>query len=216
MKELPLKRIFFASLMISFLTLVSCATQKPQSAADLKKFNAPAVTEKVEFIAHTEEKPMKAYLSMNLPYGPYKDLLEQLQRVEGITLSNRGEAHITVVTPIEYDKILKKHLSIAEIHKIAEAAKIQETAFIPVCVGKGQKELNGKIEKAYFVVVDSPALIDLRGQIEAAYVKNGGKPQHFVPERFFPHVTLGYTARDLHYEDGVIKNKTNCLYQLNN
>ncbi len=178
-------------------------------------FNAPAITERVELIPHIEEKPMKAYLSMNLPYAPYKILYEQIQKTEGIVLINRREAHITVVTPVEYDNVLKKHLHISEIHKIAENAKIQAAAFTPICIGKGEKMLHDKLEKTYFVVVESPALLNLREQIKEAYVKNGGKPQDFVPEKFFPHITLGFTVRDLYYEDGVIKNKTKCLYQFN-
>jgi 2'-5' RNA ligase len=222
MKELPLKRILFGPFIICLLMLTACALQKPQTASpaapttrDRNFFKSPVTTEneKVEFIAHTENKPMKAYLSMNLPYPPYQVLFEQIQKAEGIALTNRGEAHMTVITPVEYDKVLKKHLNIAEIHKIAEATKIQELPFTPVCIGKGQKELKGKLEKVYFVVVESPALIELRGQIEEAYIKKGGKPQEFVPERFFPHVTLGYSARDLHYEDGVLKNNKSCLYQ---
>lgn len=220
-----MKRILFASLVM----LTACATTTaptnapttspknpsltPLNEGDSKVFNAPSTSEKAEFIPHTEEKPMKAYLAMNLPYPPYQTLFEQVQKAEGVTLQNRGEAHITVVTPIEYDKVLKRHLSIAEIHKIAEEAKIQDMEFTPVCIGRGEKEISGKLEKTYFVVVYSSALIDLRGKIEEAYVKNGGKPQDFVPEKFLPHVTLGFTARDLHYEDGVNKNKTSCVYE---
>lgn len=203
-----MKRILFASLVM----LTACATSNTATESDFKVFNAPPTTEKAEFIPHTEEKPFKAYLAMNLPYAPYQALHEQLQKAEGITLTTRGEAHITVITPIEYDKVLKKHLSIAEIHKIAEAAKIQDTPYTPVCIGSGQKVIDGKIEKTYFVVVESPGLIDLRGQIEEAYVKNGGKLQDFVPEKFSPHVTLGFTARDLHAEDGVTKQRGSCLY----
>jgi 2'-5' RNA ligase len=212
MKELPLKRILFASLVM----LAACATTTPSPDTferGTQVFNAPSTTEKAEFIPHTEEKPMKAYLAMNLPYAPYKSLYEQIQDAEKIQLNTRGEAHITVVTPVEYDKVLKKHMSIAEITKIAEEAKIQDLNFNPVCIGRGEKELSGKPEKVYYVVVESSDLIDLRGKIEEAYVKNGGKPQEFVPEKFLPHVTLGYTARDLHIEDGVTKNKNSCIHQ---
>lgn len=189
-----MKRVLFTSLVM----LTACANMK----------------KKAEFIPHTEEKPMKAYLAMNLPYPSYRSLVEQVEEIEGVALTTRGEAHITVVTPIEYDKILKKHLSIAEIHKIAEEAKIQETEFTQVCIGRGQKEIQGKLEKTYFVVVESPPLIELRARIEKAYVKNGGRPQEFIPEKFLPHVTLGFTSRDLHYEDGIVKDKTSCLYPL--
>lgn len=198
-----MKRILFASVLM----LTACAT-----------LNAPptttATSEKTPFIPHAEDLPMKSYLAMNLPYAPYKALYEQVQEKEDRPLNNRGEAHITVVTPVEFDKVLKKHITIAEINKIAEEAKIEETPFTPVCIGKAEKMLSGHLEKVYFVVVESPALIDLRGKIEDAYVKNGGSEQDFVPEKFLPHVTLGYTARDLHIEDGVVKNKSTCLYNL--
>lgn len=215
MKELPLKRILFASLvMLAACATTTTSTKSPDTfERGVQVFNAPSTTEKAEFIPHTEEKPMKAYLAMNLPYAPYKSLFEQVQDAEKIQLNTRGEAHITVVTPVEYDKVLKKHISIAEITKIAEEAKIQDLTFTPVCIGRGEKELNGKPEKVYYVVVESSDLIDLRGKIEEAYVKNGGRPQDFVPEKFLPHVTLGYTARDLHIEDGVSKNKTSCIHQ---
>jgi 2'-5' RNA ligase len=206
MKELFVKRFRFAKGMkvLTLLVLTACTT--------LPRFNAPTSKEKAEFVAHTEEKPMQAYLAMNLPYADYKPLFEEVQKTEGLTLKNRGEAHITVISPVEYDKILKKHLSIADIHKIAQEFKIQDAEVHPVCVGRGQKEIKGQMEKTYYVVVDSAALMELRGRIEEAYEKRGGKPQEFVPERFFPHVTLGYTARDLHYEDGVHKDKDSCLY----
>ncbi len=207
-----MKRILFASLMM----LTACATTGPRSPDTFERgiqvFNAPSITEKAEFIPHTEEKPMKAYLAMNLPYAPYNSLYEQVQDSEKIQLNTRGEAHITVVTPVEYDKILKKHLSISEITKIAEEASIQNLRFTPVCLGRSEKELNGKPEKVYYVVVDSSDLIGLRGKIERAYVKNGGRSQEFIPEKFLPHVTLGYTARDLHIEDGVFKNKASCIH----
>lgn len=210
-----MKRILFASLvMLAACATTTTSTKSPDTfERGVQVFNAPSTTEKAEFIPHTEEKPMKAYLAMNLPYAPYKSLFEQVQDAEKIQLNTRGEAHITVVTPVEYDKVLKKHISIAEITKIAEEAKIQDLTFTPVCIGRGEKELNGKPEKVYYVVVESSDLIDLRGKIEEAYVKNGGRPQDFVPEKFLPHVTLGYTARDLHIEDGVSKNKTSCIHQ---
>lgn len=203
-----MKRILFASLVM----LTACATWKPAAEGDFKVFNAPPTTEKAEFTPHTEEKPFKAYLAMNLPYAPYQAMHEQLQKAEGLPLITRGEAHITVITPVEYDKILKKHLSIAEIHRIAEVANIQDIPFKPLCIGRGQKEINGKIERTYFLVVESPGLIDLRGQIEEAYMRNGGQPQDFIPERLSPHITLGFTARDLHVEDAVAKNRDSCLY----
>jgi 2'-5' RNA ligase len=177
----------------------------------MKVFNAPTSKDVVEFIPHTEEAPMKAYLAMNLPYPPYQLLLKDVEASEGLSLKNRGEAHITVISPVEYDQILKKHLSIAEIHKVATDFNIQKATFKPVCVGRGEKDLEGKPEKTYFVVVKGDDLIHLRGLVQAAYVKNGGQAQDFDPAKFTPHVTLGYTARDLHVEDGIRKDSGSCI-----
>lgn len=197
-------------------TTVEAAPEKPPVAgtpSESPVFNAPATNEKAPFIPHMESKPLQSYLAMNLPYAPYQALYEQVQKVEGLALTNRGEAHITVITPLEYEKVLKKKLSIQEIHQIAESAKIQDAEITPVCIGRGQKEIHGKTEKTYFVVVESPALVDLRGRIEEAYIKNGGTPHAFIPERYSPHVTLGFTLRDLHHEDGVRKDRSHCIYK---
>ena len=32
---------------------------------------------------------------------------------------------------------------------------------------------------------------------------------------FYPHITLGFTKRDLHFEDGVRKDKSTCVADLN-
>ena len=189
---------------VTFFALFAC-THAP-------KLVSPRVREPAIFVAHTTDKPMQSYLAMNLPYKPYKDLLEQIQTTEDITLKNRGEAHITVVTPIEFDQVLKRRLSIDLIHNMAAEFSLQQTPYETLCVGTGSKEIDGKTEKAYFVVVDSPGLVELRRLIQKAFVKAGGSAADFVPENFHSHVTLGYSLRDLHFEDGVIKNKASCKY----
>lgn len=210
-----MKRMLFAYLILP----IACATRPSNVASettpkgDPKVFKAPSVTDSAPFVAHNDAAPMQSYLALNLPYAPFQKLLEQVETAEGVSLKNRGDAHITVVTPVEYEKVLKKRLPMAEINKIAEEAKIQETPWTPICIGKAQKEIGGKTESTYFVVVESPALIDLRGKIEEAYIKNGGKAQHFVPEKYAPHITLGFTSRDLHAEDGARKRQESCVYR---
>lgn len=212
-----MKRALFASLMILPAFMTSCATQKTQTstsvvAPETKVFNAPSTERRQRFVSHSENRSMGSYVAMNLSYSPYQQLLEEVQKAEDLILKNRGEAHITLISPVEFDKVLKKHLSIKEIEKIALNAKIQDALFNPVCVGRGQKEVEGRLEKTYYVVVDSPELLEIRKAVQAAYVKKGGSAQDFAPESFYPHITLGFTSRDLHFEDGVIKNKESCLY----
>jgi hypothetical protein len=119
-----------------------------------------------------------------------------------------------VITPIEYDKILSKKIKIRDINALAEKFNIQGSHFKPVCIGKGSTTLNSDALDAYFVVVSSDDLFKLRSEIQKLYIAKGGAPSDFNPESYYPHITLGFTQRDLHLEDGVIKDERSCLYRL--
>ena len=193
--------------------LTSCASSKPPSLPALD-VAIPRGPTSVPFVKHEESGPFKSYLAMNLPYEGFAKIRESVEAKEQIKLINRGEAHITVVTPPEYDKILSKKISIKEIHKIAEEMKIQETPYKILCVGKGFAQVDKQKETTYFVVVSADRLFEIRKAIQKAYVAKGGKESAFDVENFYPHVTLGYTKRDLHAEDGVTKDASSCAYTL--
>ena len=65
----------------------------------------------------------------------------------------------------------------------------------------------GQNEFTYFVVVQSEDLISIRKKIQDSFVGKGGDKNDFNPLNYFPHITLGFTKRDLHESDGVIKGK---------
>lgn len=155
--------------------------------------------------------PHDSYLIMNVNYSPVKKMVEQINNQRSIPLKNRGESHVTVITPVEYQNILKKKLSIAEINALAKEHKIQDSKFEMTCVGKGTVEIEGKEESTFYIVVKSPALLSIRKKIQQAFIKKGGTENAFVPERYFPHITLGFTKRDLHEHDGIIKDEKNCF-----
>lgn len=164
----------------------------------------------LSFISHHTPVPFGTYLTQEVPFAPIKDLRIELEKTVG-TLINRGEAHITVITPVEYDQVLASLITIQEINQIALKNKIQSAIFMPVCIGSGEKEIDGKVEKAYFVVVKSPELLKIREQIQKLFIKRGGKDRSFKAEPFYSHITLGFTLRDLHEADGVLKDERNCL-----
>lgn len=190
------------------LGVPGCATSQKRSSV----INAPSTSEVADFIPHTESKPFGSYLAMNLADAPYKPLQPQIEVIEGLSLKSRGEAHITVITPLEYENILKNHISIEEINTIALESGIQSSHIQNICIGRGQKVVHGKIEKTHYVVIDSPNLFKIRRLIHSAYIKKGGNDQDFKPEHFFPHVTIGFTLKDLHFEDGITKDKESCVY----
>lgn len=168
----------------------------------------------VERLSHSGPGRWDSYLTMNLPFDPMRALLEQVQRRDGVVLKSRGEAHITVITPVEFWEVLKDRVSMDEIDAIAREAGIQESSFQVVCLGKGEAEVAGRIESTYFVVVSSDDLISIRESVRDLFVSRGGDPNAFNPRHFFPHITLGFTQRDLHESDGIIKDSRSCVAKI--
>jgi 2'-5' RNA ligase len=143
------------------------------------------------------------WLGKPLPFAPFDSLRTQIESLEKIQLKHRGEAHITVITPPEYEKI-KEAVSIQDLEKKFSYA-ILKAQWQPLCVGKFQKEN----KTTYFVVVRSAELKEIRKQIKELATQSD-----FQPEEFYPHITLGFTDRDLHSQDGAIKDERACVYPL--
>lgn len=202
------KRIRFVWGFWGPLLIAGCAS-KPQSPS-----SALAVRSVAFDGSHTTFQARPDYLQMVLPYGPIRELFEELEREPGLgNLENRGEAHITVITPPEF-AVLSKKISIVEINEIAEADKIQASKVEARCLGAGQANVGGRNEQTYFVVVRSPDLVRLRARIYERYLKSGGAAGSFDPNHFYPHITLGFTKTDLHEGQGVIKDENSCRYHL--
>lgn len=200
------------ALLLPSLLLTGCAGLARLGHKDMAYSDSLFVT--MTFIEHTGEGAMRNYLAQNVHYPPVERLREDLEAKIGAPLKNRGEAHITVVTPVEYDNVLSPRLPIAKINEIARASSIQSLPFEPVCLGRGQVAIEGRDEQTYYIVVTAPKLVDLRRQIAKAFVDAGGDPAAFRAEDFNPHITVGFTRRDLHAEDGVVKDAKSCLYSL--
>jgi hypothetical protein len=151
-------------------------------------------------------------LAMNITYAPIKNLRQKLNQALGKDLdyfktwNENGEAHITVVTPDEYFNVLKSKLTMREIEAIAERYEIQSSKINVLGIGSGKVSLDGKDEETFFVIVDSADLRLIRQMIFYEFTRRGGDRSAFDPTWFFPHITIGYTKRDLHEADGIIKN----------
>lgn len=169
---------------------------------------------KLNFISHQGKGPFDSYLTMEVNYPPVQDVFKQLTITQKLNLKNRGEAHITVITPVEYSEILKSKLTMSDIDEIAKTHKIQNSSFEVVCVGMGSAEIGNKTESAYYIVVRSPDLLKIREEIQKLFVSKGGDKEFFKATYFYPHITLGFTSRDLHVSDGVIKDESSCMGDL--
>lgn len=156
--------------------------------------------------------PNDKYLSLPLPFEPADQLRQKVQALSpDLKLHHRGEAHVTVLTPQE-NELLSTHLSRKELLEIANSTLKDDLH--PHCVGMAEASIDGKKEKVFYVVVDSPSLFSVRKQLKAAFVAKGGAQNRFRPDAFHPHITLGFTLRDLHESDGVVKNKKTCVHPL--
>jgi 2'-5' RNA ligase len=169
------------------------------------------------FLTHEGPGAFDSTLAMNVLYAPVKSLHSQLEASLGKKLdyfklwNPEGEAHITVVTPVEFFNVLKAKLSMKEINAIAERYDIQEARMSILGLGSGKAWIEGKEEETYFLIVDSAGLRNIRQQIWYEFTRRGGDAGAFDPTWFFPHITIGYTKRDLHEADGILKNLKNSL-----
>ena len=176
-------------------------------AQDLKLSSKIYQNKDLPFISHQGSGDFENYLSMNINYSPVKELLKQWVNKLGKPLKNRGEAHITVITPIEFSGTLKRLVTQEEIDQMAINRNIQGSSFDVTCLGSGKA---GR-DATYFIVVESSDLLEIRKDVQKLFVHRGGDPLAFDPSSFHPHITLGFTSRDLHQADGVVKDKRSCL-----
>lgn len=178
---------FFIVVFLTFgsLTVSSCTSTKTRE------------TQVVSWISHEN------WLAVPLDFNRYSSLRAQIEGLEKINLKHRGEAHITVVSPPEYEQ-LKSFINIDELESLFKD-KIMNASWHAVCVGSFQKNQM----KTFYVVVKSDDLQKIRREI-----KTLAKQSNFDPENYHPHITLGFTEKDLHLADGAVKNDSSCMYPL--
>lgn len=152
----------------------------------------------------------KDYMAIGVPFQPVATLHKNVQSSFHVTLKNRGEAHITVVTPPEF-AVLTKKISRNEMLDLARELKLNEANFSTICLGKAQKNAANASLETYFIVVEARDGLTFRQKVQELYLKRGGTADTFQAKLFYPHITVGFTARDLHFEDGVIKDAKSCV-----
>lgn len=157
-------------------------------------------------------------LALNVSYQGIPEMRRAIGVALGFNLeffkgwNELGEAHVTVVTPPEMEKLLvnkEKYMSLKRINEIALENKIQSSDLNIKGLGSGRAIINGKQEFTFFMIVESENLLKIRKAIYQEFVKNGGGSKAWDYQIFYPHITIGYTKDDLHIDDGVIKDMQN-------
>lgn len=158
----------------------------------------------------------KNYLIQDLPFQPIRHLRIQVEQHFGVDLSAasaRGdEAHITIVTPPEYWG-LHPYISMTEIlERFGE--RVQKLKFRVLSLGEGRLVIDGVEERAYFIIVEANEMLELRREISEIVINRGGSIQDFDPDQFFPHITVGFTRRDIHIQDGLHKDESSEIAEI--
>ncbi len=192
------------------LSLTACATQAPYRLESMTYSAADLRPQAQRGLASTSKDIReRKYLSVELPYAAFEKIRKDLEASLGKKLEHRSEAHITVITPSEME-VLRRKVSAKEIQVLADRMDLQKSPYRLLCVGKGEV---GN-EATYYVVIESDRLFQIRKAFHLLYTSKGGQAEDFNPDQFYPHVTLGFTQKDLHWEDGVLKDASSCIRPL--
>lgn len=200
-------------LSMLFSTVISAVffTQAAYAGAEIPLSKTVANNDELPFILHHSKNDMDNALAMNVQYAPVKAVREEMSAALNFQLkyftgwNTDGEAHVTVITPPEYANVIKPYVSMQRIEELAKQADIQHSVIDILGIGSGEAVINNKKEQTYFLIVASNDLLNLRYRIYDEYIKNGGPKGAWDPAHFYPHITIGFTLRDLFEADGVIK-----------
>ncbi|KAJ3381297.1 hypothetical protein HDU92_005471 [Lobulomyces angularis] len=179
---------------------------------------------RVEWIAYTNvANPFGAYLAMNLDFNQALPTLLALNASKAPQpLRNRGESHITVIAPTEFNRVLKEFVTIEEINQIALDRDIQNADINPYCLARqsnieknAASPIVGQRSYVYNILVESKVLTSIRVAVRDLFVKKGGDPANFSPKDWYPHITLAFNEHgDWFNEDYVFKTSSTCVSRL--
>ena len=154
------------------------------------------------------------YVAIEMPHDPMPALRAQIEAAFSVRLRSRRRAHLTVISPREIHDALSARMTMDELDAMAEEAGLQRAPIEVECLGRATAIFEGVSHQTFYVVVRSPAALAFRRRVAAEFRRRGGAEGQFSPDVFFPHVTVGFTHRDLHFEDGVMKDTSTCVATL--
>ncbi|KAJ1926479.1 hypothetical protein IWQ60_003754 [Tieghemiomyces parasiticus] len=196
----------------------------PIPQPDSPGFTLPAAalnTTAIPYESHGGPGPNDTWLQHTLNAALLTPLRQAVEAAHGQPLLNRGEAHVTLITPPEYHNVLAPAgVTLTDLDDIARAAQVQAAPIQALCVGRQRLVVTASPQLkdggdtttmyAYNLIVRSPTWTRIRWQVWRRFIGLGGEPSLFDPEANWPHVTLGFSHRDLFLQDGVFKGINSC------
>jgi 2'-5' RNA ligase len=136
-------------------------------------------------------------LIRSVHYPSVNALIPQLNSLYKVNLEDRREAHVTIITPPEFQSSLTKVFTVNEMLN-RYSSNIQALPFEVVCVGS-RKSSNGQ-NHVFYLVVKSDELSNIRfdlAQEANLRARTQSIPLVFKPEAFWPHITIGFIKGDV-------------------
>lgn len=195
------------SVLIFFLLLSIAHAETIIQSIPLSK-EIEVVDKRPYFLSHPD------WVAVPLPFAPIDQLRQNLEKSINIKLQHRGEAHITILTPPEWG-ILSQVLKMEDVEKLVLKERLMNSKFKVKCLKKVTATIKGRSEDSWFLAIDAVGLKDFRQEVWRLYVARGGTADDFKWQRWAPHINVGFTARDLHDEDQINKEKVGCLMEIN-
>lgn len=165
---------------------------------------------RVSFLEIDEESLGGPVFAQNLHAPPLDELRRAIEKRTQLTLQAPEGSSLAILDAFETKAVLASGFSRDELHRMALEFDIQGYDFEPVCVGRGSIGTGEEGRSVYFMVVRSPAVQEFRGRLRETLINRDPGGAALLREPYEPHVTLGYTHRDLTHEDGVKKDETSC------
>jgi hypothetical protein len=195
-------------LCLSLLAPVGCGDAATDGAADDESAATTATDPRPALKTHTFHiaksvlqpgafEDQGGALVLRLPYAPVQPVFSDLTTtIHNPRLKTRGEAHLTVLTPAE---VQSTGLAMAQLVAIADAAPEIDDLTL-ACLGVGIPDGKPSLQ-TFYLVAHSAKVVAVRSAI-AAKAHGALDATHY-----FPHVTVGFTSRDLFPESDHIQNK---------
>ncbi len=143
-----------------------------------------------DFVSHPADGGSPGWLALPVSHEAVQKLVAGIEHIRGIELQDRGESHITVITPPEAQSIREQAGIPIEALEAYALPKLEAARWQVLGVGSARDLL----KQTFFLVVDSPDLLALRRDLADVFQLDRDT---FDPAAQDFHITIGFVQSDI-------------------
>lgn len=207
--------MYFKGFLLQFFLLSNLFANNFNFSLEKSKLFYKNLYSTKAFIPHINPKSFYGtYLVHNVSFQAMPKLKQSIEKITQLKLIDRGEAHITILSPPEFNKIQKYYpnFSMLKVHDFVKS-KIQKIKWKTLGIGhQSGKNHKGLFSEVFYLVVQSKELRQLRFHIMSHFQLSKNS---FNPNLQDFHITIAYTVSDLHNIDKSSKTLDSSLSMFN-